>query len=500
MKRITAKINHLMMARAAAWLLAAALALTLTPVAASAASVDSSRSYLFELSEQARTPEGPLAPGSVLTLTVKLHREDSAAGYALYTAADEIRYDSNFFELVPAADGETVNFSGTNYAGSFIGTIWAGSTDNYRLLLLGYNGSMYGVQAAAEEPFGTFRLRVKAGATGTSRLSNTHMTVARQDGLLSYFVQGSGLGYTIGASEPEILPDPPNGTDPGTTDPGTTDPGTTDPGTTDPGTTDPGTTDPGTTDPGTTDPGTTDPGTTTPDSPAVISDGIGIVRPSTISIIDGSTPLAGSDFLDVPNGHWAYEYVTYLAGYGFVTGKSTTLFAPNDPITRAEFVTILHRMEGGPKTSAGSAFADVSANAYYAEAVVWGEQSGIVYGTSATTFSPNDRVTREQIAALLSRYAEYKAFAFVKVNELSAFTDSAQIQAYAKETVEQMQQADIIGGYEDGSFRPRGDATRAEAAKMLALVHYLMRTGLSAADADEAISATDADAAAAAAE
>jgi hypothetical protein len=116
----------------------------------------------------------------------------------------------------------------------------------------------------------------------------------------------------------------------------------------------------------------------------------------------------------------------------------------------------------------------VVAGSYYERAVAWGVKNNVVKGVSETSFSPNSPILRQEIAAMILRYAAYKNFSFPQINAPAAFKDSAQIHGYAKEPVSVMQQADIINGYEDGSFRPLNNATRAEAAKMLAVLDQLI--------------------------
>jgi X-Pro dipeptidyl-peptidase len=199
---------------------------------------------------------------------------------------------------------------------------------------------------------------------------------------------------------------------------------------------------------------------------------IGPLKPSLRNILGNDTQ--GPTFTDVPATHWAYQYVEYLARRDYVKGKSATLYAPTDPITRAEFVTILARMEGAAQTDYSGPFTDVVSGSYYAGAVDWAVKAGVTIGTSATTFSPNRTISRQEIAAMLARYVTYKLVTLVAYNQPISFTDEAQIAAYAKDYVKNMQTADVINGYPDGSFKPLANATRAEAAKMLALVHYLM--------------------------
>lgn len=184
-------------------------------------------------------------------------------------------------------------------------------------------------------------------------------------------------------------------------------------------------------------------------------------------------------FSDVPTTHWAFEHIEYLYSQGLITGKTTTLFAPEAPITRAEVITILARMSGENLAGYNSGFSDVAANAYYAGAVTWGVRAGITNGTTATTFSPNEPITREQIAAMIYRYAEYRGYNFTYTQSAINFTDQSNISAYAFNAVYSMQRAGIIDGYANGAWLPQGYASRAEAAKMLALAQQMFSASAS---------------------
>lgn len=184
-------------------------------------------------------------------------------------------------------------------------------------------------------------------------------------------------------------------------------------------------------------------------------------------------------FSDVPTTHWAFEHIEYLYSQGLITGKTTTLFAPEAPITRAEVITILARMSGENLAGYNSGFSDVAANAYYAGAVTWGVRAGITNGTTATTFSPNEPITREQIAAMIYRYAEYRGYNFTYTQSAINFTDQSNISAYAFNAVYSMQRAGIIDGYANGAWLPQGYASRAEAAKMLALAQQMFSASVS---------------------
>lgn len=181
------------------------------------------------------------------------------------------------------------------------------------------------------------------------------------------------------------------------------------------------------------------------------------------------TQKPSAAFTDVSG--WAKEYIDYLADKGIVNGKTETSFAPNDSITRAEFVKIIAGIAGADVTKASKAsFSDVASDAWYAPYVLWAADNGIVTG-SDNRFSPNSKITRQDMAVIISRYidklSEKKLDA---VNEKIDFADAAAISAYASDAVSVMQQAGIINGKGENSFAPRDNATRAEACKMLALV------------------------------
>ncbi len=182
-----------------------------------------------------------------------------------------------------------------------------------------------------------------------------------------------------------------------------------------------------------------------------------------------NTNPAATNFTDVPANHWAKASIDYLVEKGIVNGKTATTFAPNDNITRAEFVKILAGIAGiNPADYTSSDFTDVAANAWYAPYAAWAKQTGVAQGTDGK-FNPNAAITRQEMAAMTARFAtDVKKAELPTVNAAVTFTDSGQIAAYAKDAVSKMQQAGIINGKDNGSFAPLDNATRAEAAKMLA--------------------------------
>lgn len=182
-------------------------------------------------------------------------------------------------------------------------------------------------------------------------------------------------------------------------------------------------------------------------------------------------------FLDVPQTHWAYSYISALAGQGIVSGMGDSLFLPEDHVTRAQFVKILAGIVGADisgYTTAG--FSDVSDTAWYMPYVAWAKERGVVNGVDGgKNFAPDVSITREQIAAILYRMTESEHFVLPQKNGAVRFTDSGEISGYAQEAVSALQQAGVIGGMTDGSFKPRNNATRAEAAKMLYVTQEIMK-------------------------
>ena len=148
-------------------------------------------------------------------------------------------------------------------------------------------------------------------------------------------------------------------------------------------------------------------------------------------------------------------------------GIAADKFAPNDNLTRAMLVTILYRAEGEPATNRSIPFADVDMGSWYASAVIWAQQNGIVNGVTETEFAPNYNITREQIAAILYRYAIYKGMNAVNLSENLGFADADEISEYAISAMNWAVGSGLIKGYEDNTVRPLNNATRAEVAAIL---------------------------------
>ena len=172
-------------------------------------------------------------------------------------------------------------------------------------------------------------------------------------------------------------------------------------------------------------------------------------------------------FTDVKESDWFYDAVVYAYINVLFNGTSATTFPPNDTMTRAMLVPVLWRMEGGPTMNSTKPFNDVVAGNWYTNAVVWASGSGIVNGTSATTFDPDGSVTREQIAAILYRYAKTKGWDVSSASGLGSFPDSEQVSDWAARAIECTYAEGLITGKDGGRLDPQGQASRAEVATIL---------------------------------
>lgn len=180
-----------------------------------------------------------------------------------------------------------------------------------------------------------------------------------------------------------------------------------------------------------------------------------------VEFTDGKLP-----FTDVLQADWFYNDVVFAYENGLFSGTSDTTFSPNASMTRAMLVTVLYRLEGQPAVNGRSGFSDVQYNGYYEDAVTWAADNGIVNGTSTTTFSPNANVTREQIAAILYRYAQHKKYNTAASSGLNGFTDHASVSGYAAASLEWAVAEKLVNG-SAGKLMPTGNATRAQVAAIL---------------------------------
>ena len=167
-------------------------------------------------------------------------------------------------------------------------------------------------------------------------------------------------------------------------------------------------------------------------------------------------------FGDVKKKDWFYFSVKFAYDLGLMKGTTEMEFSPDSYVTRAMFVMIIYRMEKEPQAG-GSVFVDVEIGGYYDKAVAWANANGIVSGVSKDRFAPNDPITREQMATILYRYANFKGYD-IESNGNTAYTDSDSISDYAKNAVSWAAANLLMKGNDDGSFLPNANTTRAQAA------------------------------------
>ena len=179
------------------------------------------------------------------------------------------------------------------------------------------------------------------------------------------------------------------------------------------------------------------------------------------------TPGTGLPFTDVPADRWSYPYIKQLYDAGVVSGTSATTFEPTANVTRAQFVTMIAGLAGADVSGyASGPFDDVQTGSWYAPYVNWAAASGIVSGTSATTFDPAAEISRQDMAVMLYNYAQ-QAGVQLKQTTVTPFTDEGSIAAYALPAVQALHSAGVISGMPDGSFQPQATTTREQACVVL---------------------------------
>ena len=179
-----------------------------------------------------------------------------------------------------------------------------------------------------------------------------------------------------------------------------------------------------------------------------------------------SKPEVKLPFTDVSTSDWFYDDVAFVYKNGLFSGTDSRSFSPNASMTRAMLVTVLYRLEGEPTVTGRSSFTDVRSGAYYEKSVIWAAANGIVTGTDSTSFSPDAKVTREQLAAILYRYAQYKKLDTDAGAKLDSFSDAGNVSGYASEALSWAVSEGLINGA-SGRLMPKGDATRAQVAAIL---------------------------------
>ena len=175
-----------------------------------------------------------------------------------------------------------------------------------------------------------------------------------------------------------------------------------------------------------------------------------------------------NNFSDVKESDWFYATVKYAGENGIMNGVSETEFAPNQTLTRAMLVTILYRVEGSPRLESDSKFTDVGSSEWYSAPVIWAAENGIVNGITETEFAPNQAITREQIAAIMYRYAKVKGYDTTQGGmAVREFEDYDSISSWAKEAMQWAVNTKLISGKTATTVNPLDAATRAESATII---------------------------------
>ena len=172
-------------------------------------------------------------------------------------------------------------------------------------------------------------------------------------------------------------------------------------------------------------------------------------------------------FTDVSRDDWFANGVDYVSQKGLMSGTGTGTFAPNTALTRGMLVTILYQMAGAPEVTGTCPFRDVAAGSYYEKAAIWAAENGLVSGYENGCFGPNDPVTREQLAAILYRYAQYRGLDVSQTGSIGGFADNSSVSGYARTAMAWANGAGLISGMGDNTLAPRGTATRGQAAVIL---------------------------------
>ena len=183
--------------------------------------------------------------------------------------------------------------------------------------------------------------------------------------------------------------------------------------------------------------------------------------------VDENPNTGANPFTDVSEKDWFYSDVMFVYENGLMLGTSKTLFSPHGTATRGMMATILWRMEGSPAPKGKNSFTDVEAGKWYADAITWTAENGIFAGYGKDKFGPDDPITREQLAAIFYRYADYKGYDLTVKGNLDTFKDADKITDYAKTAMQWAVGSGLMKGKSGNLLDPQGTATRAEIAAML---------------------------------
>lgn len=405
-------------------------------------SAESQPEFHFSMLADGKT-EKTAATGDVITVFFTLERTDSTDPYTMYAFQNEISYDSSFFQLV----------EGSLFLKDGITARDLDARDHHRELYMNYVSFSGGTQWGAKTIVGSFQLRVIA-ENGVSVLRCVDYGVSRIGGNGRYVASADHITVTVSPKCSVVFDSRGGSTVPNQTvelgkpivQPGN---------------------------PARqgykfigwyTDVDCTVPWTFNTAVTANLHLYAGWKEDSTASGTVVTLP-----FTDVPPNAWFYDSVCAVYTAGLMNGVSDTEFSPGTPTSRAMIVTILWRMEGSPKENHTMHFADVADNVWYTEAIRWANKYGIVNGYSETSFAPNESITREQIATILWRYAQFKKYdvSIGKQTDIQTYSDADKVSGYAVDAMKWACGSGLIQGMDDHTLAPQGTAIRAQAATIL---------------------------------
>ena len=411
------------------------LLLALVSLLSVGAAADDKPAFLFALSADGET-ELSVSTGDVITVTLELHRTDRQQDYTMYAMQDEIRYDKTFFRLVTDSDQPASGVQTRDIA----------LRDHHRAHYLNFVSLSGGRSWSANAFIGSFQLEV-IGTTGVACLENSGLQVSLPDGSGSYPVSGQNVTVIL-SDQCEVRFETNGGS---------------------------------------------------AVASKTVTKGSCLQRPEdpikhgyrfagwyrdvdrqipwnfandTVSVnlhlyakwVKADTV---SKYLDVKTNDWFFADVEYVSTNGLMDGVGNGLFAPYQNTSRAMIVTILWRLEGKPAAVGELSFADVPYGQWYTEAIRWAAELGIVTGYSAEAFGPNDTITREQMAAILYRYAIAKGYDTTIMADLTHFVDCNTVSTWARDEMAWANAMSLINGMPGELLMPQGQANRCQTAAIL---------------------------------
>ncbi len=395
-------------------------------------------SFHFSLSVD-ETSSAIVSPGDEISVTAALSRTDTADSFPMYAVQYNLYYNSDFFELVP----DSVSLGKDSKTGITV-TLQklTGNWDGWTSI----SASAYSTELEGDmwqNPAELLSFKLKALRVGTSTLLSRYCKVGTSDGLEVYPSEADDVTVTVKTS---ALPSE-DGAGGNTGGSGGSQSGGGSDSSGGSGSSSTGNS--GNTTQPAEDPGSQPSGNPTPASPSNP-----VQKPS-------------ERFSDVAAGAWYEDAVSYVLGEELFNGTGSSTFSPDSPMTRAMLVTVLHRLEGTPSPAAGNTFTDVPSGQWYTDAVAWADQNSVVTGYGGGRFGTDDNITRQQLAAVLYRYASLKGYDISASAALSQYRDADSIADWAESAMRWAVSSGVITGMDSSTLSPSGTASRAQVAVML---------------------------------